>query len=157
MRKLNTKPIMSAARHPQIDGYIERVDETMQICLRCYSFRSLFWLGIFFTRGWFLLQICFNQWSFDAFLFVVSYAYLRAALIDRLWPVIDAPALDPNHLFDLISVWNVVRELQTMYGFSFFSTSPIFFLKYLVFLYSKVYIFTCVIKVSIHFTLLKLA
>jgi hypothetical protein len=31
MRKSNTKLIMSAARHPQVDGLIERVDETMQI------------------------------------------------------------------------------------------------------------------------------
>ena len=45
MRKLNTKLIMSAARHPQIDGLIERVDETVQITLRGYSSGSVFyWL-----------------------------------------------------------------------------------------------------------------
>ena len=41
MRKLNTKLNKSAARHPQIDGLIECVDETVQITMRCYS------LGIF--------------------------------------------------------------------------------------------------------------
>ncbi len=35
MRKLNTKLKMSKARHPQTDGFIERVNETMQILLRC--------------------------------------------------------------------------------------------------------------------------
>jgi hypothetical protein len=42
MRKLNTKLIMSAARHPHIDGLIKRVDETVQVSLRCYSSRLVF-------------------------------------------------------------------------------------------------------------------
>ena len=32
---------MCAARHPQIDDHIERVDETVQITLRCYSSRPV--------------------------------------------------------------------------------------------------------------------
>ena len=36
MRKLNNKVNMSTARHSQTDGLAERVDETMQISLRCY-------------------------------------------------------------------------------------------------------------------------
>jgi hypothetical protein len=42
MRKLNTKLIMSAARHPQIDSLDERVDETVQMTLRFISFGSVF-------------------------------------------------------------------------------------------------------------------
>jgi len=52
MRKLNTKLIMSAARHPQIDGLIEGIDETVQIAhLRCYSSGSVVLLGTSFTHG----------------------------------------------------------------------------------------------------------
>ncbi len=40
--ELNTKLVMSAARHPQIDDHIEHVDETVQITLRCYSSGSAF-------------------------------------------------------------------------------------------------------------------
>ena len=42
MRKLNTKLDMSTARYPQIDGLTERVNETMQILLRCYTSKSGF-------------------------------------------------------------------------------------------------------------------
>jgi len=37
MRKLNTKLNMSTARHAQIVGLTERINETMQILLRCYT------------------------------------------------------------------------------------------------------------------------
>jgi hypothetical protein len=57
--KLNPKLVMSAARHPQIDGLIERVDETVQITLRCYSSRSAFLLGTSFTHG------CFCYYMFS--------------------------------------------------------------------------------------------
>ena len=40
MRKLNTKLNMSTARHPQTDGLAERVNETIQILLRCYTTES---------------------------------------------------------------------------------------------------------------------
>jgi hypothetical protein len=42
LRKLNTQLIMSAARHPQIDDRIERVDETTRMYLRCSSYGSAF-------------------------------------------------------------------------------------------------------------------
>ena len=77
-RKLNTKLIMSAARHPQVDSLLERVNETLQITLRCYSSWSIFWLGISFTQDWFLLQ-SFNHWEFDTF--KVSYEYLPNDLL----------------------------------------------------------------------------
>jgi hypothetical protein len=41
-RKSNTKLIMSAARHPQINGLIVRVNEAVQIALRGYSSRAVF-------------------------------------------------------------------------------------------------------------------
>jgi len=38
MRKLNTKlNYMSTARHPQTNGLTERVNETMEILLSCYT------------------------------------------------------------------------------------------------------------------------
>jgi hypothetical protein len=42
MRKLNNKLNMSTARHLQTDGLTERVNETMQILLRCYTTESGF-------------------------------------------------------------------------------------------------------------------
>ena len=50
MKKLNTKLIMSAARHPQIDALIERVDETVQLTLRCNSSGPVFRLSVSFTH-----------------------------------------------------------------------------------------------------------
>ena len=45
MRKWNTKLTMSTARHPRSDGLTERVNETMQIFLRCYIQQSLDMIG----------------------------------------------------------------------------------------------------------------
>ena len=42
MGKLNTKLNMSTARHPRIDGLTERVNQTMQLLLRCYCAKSGF-------------------------------------------------------------------------------------------------------------------
>ena len=42
VRKLNTKLNMSTARHPQTDGLTLRVNETLQIVLRCYTIESRF-------------------------------------------------------------------------------------------------------------------
>ncbi len=70
---------MSAARHPRIDGLIERVDETMQISVRCYSSGHVFWLGISYTHSWFLLHV-FNQWDLDTF--KVPYDLLADYLIN---------------------------------------------------------------------------
>ncbi len=83
-------------------------------------------------------------------------------LVNRLWPVIDAPALFAIHLFDLASVWNVVWELLTLSKQYMASRSsrlaPTFVLGDLVLLSSKVYIFTSMTSVLVHFTsLIKLA
>ncbi len=46
MRKLNTKLIMSAARHAQIDGRVERDNKTTQLSLlRCYNGSVCDWVS----------------------------------------------------------------------------------------------------------------
>jgi hypothetical protein len=80
------------------------------------------------------------------FLFEVSYNYQPAPLIDRLWLVIDSPDLVASHLFELASIWNVVRELLAVSKQCIAPRSSrlaqTFVLGYFVFLSSKVYIFT---------------
>ncbi len=76
--------------------------------------------------------------------------------------MIDAPALFVKHLFDLASVWTVVRELLILSKQCLASRSsrlaPTFVRDDSVFLSSKAYIFTCVISVLVHFPfLMKLA
>ena len=72
--------------------------------------------------------------------------------------MIDAPALFVSHLFDFASAWNVVRELLTFSNQFIASRSsrlaPTFVPSDLVFISSKVYIFTCVTNVLVHFPLL---
>jgi hypothetical protein len=72
--------------------------------------------------------------------------------------VIDALALFASHLFDLASVWNVVRELLTLCKRRMASRSPrlnpAFVLGDFAFLFSKVYIFTCATSVLVYFLLL---
>ena len=79
-------------------------------------------------------------------------------LVDRLWPVINAPAIFANHLFILANVWNVFRELLSLSKQCTASRSSrlaaTFVIGDLVFLSSKVYIFTWVINVLVYFTLL---
>ena len=58
----------------------------------------------------------------------------------------EAPSLDANHLFELASVWNVVRELQILSTQCLASRSYRLALLFvpgdLVFLSSKIYIYT---------------
>ena len=83
---------------------------------------------------------------------------LNIWLVDRLWPVIDAPAIFASHLFDLASVWNVARELLALskqcMASRYFRQAPTFVPGDLVFLSSKFYVFTCVTIVFFHFALL---
>ena len=73
-------------------------------------------------------------------------------------PMIDAPAPFASHLFDLASVWNVVQELLTLSNQCMASRSPrlapTFVPGNLVFISSKVYIFTFVTSVLVYFPLL---
>jgi uncharacterized membrane protein YfhO len=72
--------------------------------------------------------------------------------------VIDALALFAIHLFDLASVWNLVRELLTLSKQCMASRSSRLAVAFvhgdLVFLSSKVYIFTYVTSVLVYFPLL---
>ena len=72
--------------------------------------------------------------------------------------MIDALALFASHLFDLASVWNVVRELLTLSKQCMASRSsrlaPTFVHGYSVILSPKLYILTCVTSVMVHFPLL---
>jgi hypothetical protein len=79
-------------------------------------------------------------------------------LVDRLWQMIDVPVVFVNHLFDLASVCNMVRELLALSKLcpaSLSSRIALPFVLYdLVFLSSKVCMFTCVTSVLVHFPLL---
>ena len=72
--------------------------------------------------------------------------------------MIHALALFASHLFDLAGFWNEVRESLTLAKRRMASRSsrlaPTFVLGDLVFLSSKVYIFTCVTNVLVYFPLL---
>jgi hypothetical protein len=51
---------MNAASHYRIDSLIKRVDETVQITLRCYSFGSIFLIG-YLIYPWLIILQPFNQ------------------------------------------------------------------------------------------------
>ena len=120
-RKSNTKLIMSAARHPQIDNLIECVDETV----RCYSLGFVFldWVShiprVVLHYNFQPVKIR-NIWS----IIWISTSWLV------FWLVIDTLALFDNHLFWLGKCLEycsrVANTLQTIIGFSFFSTSRSF-------------------------------
>ena len=99
----------------------------MQITLRCYSFWSIFWLGISYTHAWFILQ-SFNQWDLDTF--EVSYEYIYQLTI---WSIVASdwctgslcqPFVWLGKCLECCS--RVVNTLQAMFGFLFFSTSSYF-------------------------------
>ncbi len=95
MSKLNATLIMSPARH-HIDGLIERVVETMQIPLSCYPSESF--------SDWashlpiFVFSFSTNEISTHFLYDMCYYEYQPAALVDRLWPMIGAQALDVDRL-----------------------------------------------------------
>ena len=79
-------------------------------------------------------------------------------LADRLWLVIDTPVLFASHLFDLASVWNVVRELLTLSKQCLAPRSSrlahTFVRGDLAFLSLKIYIFTSEPSVLVQFPIL---
>ena len=110
MRKLNTKLNMSTARHPQTDGLTERVNETMQILLRCYTAESGFdWVSQL-PMVEFYYNCSINEASKHS-PFEVTYGFQPATPADRLLPLTGAPASVADRLTDLVSVREVVREL----------------------------------------------
>ncbi len=145
MRKLNTKLNMSTARHPQTDGLTERVNETMQILLRCYTTESRFDWVSHLPMVEFYYNCSINESSKHS-PFEISYGFQPATPADRLLPLTGAPASAANRLTDLASTRDVVRELLTLSKQRMAARSsrlaPIFVVGDFVFLSSKGYTFT---------------
>jgi len=73
---------MGTARHPQTDGLTERVNETMQILLRCHTSESGFdWVSHLLIVE-FYYNCSINE-SSKHFPFEVSYGFQPATLADR--------------------------------------------------------------------------
>jgi hypothetical protein len=113
MRKLNTKLSMSTARYPQTNGLTERVNETMQVLLRCYITESGFDRVSHLPMVEFYYNCSINESSRHS-PFEVSYGFQHATLADRLLPLVGARASVADRLTDLASTRDVVRELLTL-------------------------------------------
>jgi hypothetical protein len=113
MRKLNTKLNMSTARHSQSDGLNERVNEAMQILLRCYTTKSGFDWVSHLPMVKFYYYFSINESSKHS-PFEVSYGFQPATPGDRLLPLADATAFVVDRLTELANVREVVRELLTL-------------------------------------------
>jgi len=77
MRKLNIKLNTSTASHPQTDGLIERVNETLKILLRCYTTES----GFDWVSHLSMVEFYYNCYVNEAskhFPFEVSYGFQPA-------------------------------------------------------------------------------
>ena len=89
MRKLNTKLSMSTARHLQTDSLTKRVNETMQILLRCYTTESGFDWVSYLPMVEFYYHCSINESSKHS-PFGVSYGFQSATPADRLIPLTGA-------------------------------------------------------------------
>jgi len=99
---------MSTARHPQTDGLIGRVNEAMQILLRCYTYESGFdWVSHLPMVK--LYYNCFMNKSSKHSPFKLSYGFQSTTLGDRLLPLTGAPAPDADRLTELASIRDVAR------------------------------------------------
>jgi hypothetical protein len=140
MRKLNTKLNMSTARHPQTDGLTERVNETLQILLRCYTAESGFDWVSHLPMVEFYYNCAINEASKHS-PFEVSYGFQPSTPADRLLPLTGAPAPVADRLTELANVREVVRELLTLSKQRMAARSskpaPIFVVGDFVFLSSK--------------------
>ncbi len=140
MRKLNAKLNMSTARHFQTDGLTERVNETMQIVLRCYTVESRFEWVSHLTMLEFYFNCYINETSKHS-PFEVTYGFQPASHDDRLLPLTGAPVAIAHRLNELANVREVVREffarsMQRMAARSF-RLAPTFVVGDFVFLLSK--------------------
>ncbi len=82
---------MSTARHPQTNGLTERVNETMQILLRCYTAECGFdWVSHLPMIE--LYYNCSTNESSKHSPFKASYGFQPATPVDRLLPLTGAPA-----------------------------------------------------------------
>jgi hypothetical protein len=83
---------MITARHSQTDGLVERVNETMQIVLRCYTAKARFdWVSHLPIVEFYYNCFIYNEASKDS-PFEVSYGFQLATSADRFLPLIGAPA-----------------------------------------------------------------
>jgi len=110
MRKLNTKLNMSTARHPQTDGLTERVNETMQVLLRCYTVEFVSDSVSHLPMVEFHYNCSINESSKHS-PFEVSYGFHPETPAGRLLPLTRAPASAADRLTYLASTRDVVREL----------------------------------------------
>jgi hypothetical protein len=139
-RKLNTNLSMSKARHPQTDSLTERVNETLQILLRCYTAESRFDWVFYVPMVTFYYNCSINEASKHS-PFEVSYGFQPTTIFDRLLPLTGAPTLVADRLTKLASVRDDVRELPTLSKHRMVARSsrpaPIFFVGDFAFLSSK--------------------
>ena len=131
---------MSTARHPQTNGLIERVKETMQILLRCCTIEPGFdWVSHLPTVE-FYYKCSINESSKHS-PFEVSYGFQLATLANSLLPLTGALTPVANRLIELANVREDVRELLTRSKQRMAARSsrpaPIFVVGDFVFLSSK--------------------
>jgi hypothetical protein len=95
--------------------------------LRCYSFGSIFLIG-YLIYPWLIILQPFNQWNVDKF--KVSYEYIYQltcwSIVANDWCTgsLCQPLVWLGKCLEYVS--RVANNLQAMFGFSFFSTSPYF-------------------------------
>ena len=104
---------MSTARHPQTDGLAERVNETMQILLRCYTSESGFDWVSHLPMVEFYYNCSMNESSKHS-PFEVTYGFQPSTHADRLLPLTGSLAHVADRLTDLASTRDVVWELLTL-------------------------------------------
>jgi hypothetical protein len=104
---------MSTARDPQTDDLTERVNETMQILLRCYIAESGFDWVTHIPMVDFYYNCSINEFAKHAPI-EVSYGFQPATVVDRLLSLTGTRASDADRLTDLASTRDVVRELLTL-------------------------------------------
>ena len=97
----------------QTDGLTERVNETMQILLRCYTAEFGFdWVShLPMVELYYSYSI--NESSKHS-PFKVTYGFQPSTPTDRLLPLTGAPAPFADRLTELANVREVVRELLTL-------------------------------------------
>ena len=108
---LGTRLKMSTARHPQTDGLTERVNQTMQQLLRCYTVES----GWDWVQHLPLVEFCYNaavNESTHHSPFEATYGFQPPAPVDLLLPTTpDTPANVASMTKKLADTQALVREL----------------------------------------------
>ena len=124
MRNLNTK---SAVRHPQIDGFIECVDETWQITMHCYSSGFFIFLIGYLVYPWLIFITIFQPMKLrhiSSFLWIYHLAIWSIMASDWCIGSLCQPLVWLGKCLKCRS--RVANALQTMNGFPSSSTSRFF-------------------------------